>query len=74
MLYFRYNYIIIAENLTASHVYPPIICHGSQGIENALARGWHKRPNGKFCCEDFYDLNHMQPHMTEMKLLPKLKQ
>lgn len=69
----RYNYIIIAENLTVAHVYPPIVCHGSHGIEYAVARGQHRRPNGKFCCEDFYDLKHMHPRMIQMKLLPKLQ-
>ena len=44
---------------------------GSHGIEAVLASGQKTRKNSAFCCEDFYDITHMHPHLISMKMVPK---
>lgn len=62
-----WNYIIYKENFTAHHVYPPITCHGSQGLEANVERNpdWSR---GDHCCETFYNLRTMHPYMKHISL------
>eukprot|EP01034_Spumella_vulgaris_P025897 gene25897-32404_t len=67
-----YNYLIQKEKLSVKHAFPPVICHGSHGIEKSLSMGHRGRDSHENCCEDFYDLRTMQPIFSGMVLEKKV--
>jgi hypothetical protein len=66
-----YNYIIYKEQVRVQYVFPPISCHGSQGIEDMLRRGWKTRYDSQHCCDSYYDLRTMKSHFVRVKLFDR---
>ncbi len=69
-----YNYLVYKEQVRVQYVFPPISCHGSQGIEEVIRRGWKTRYDSQHCCETFYDLYTMKPYFVGVKLVAKNSQ
>lgn len=58
-----FNYIIKKEHLKGYWAHPPVSCHGTR---------METYGNGcSYCCAQYYDLNSMTPHLSEMTMVDK---